>query len=202
MIPFDAVFIILLMIAKNNDVSAFSQPSPSSSSDWLPNLQQEVTAAQQQQQPPPPLQSQSVSSSFNKQPPPLPNTENSYTLLGLNQDEKDLTIVQRSYRQLAKLYHPDVCVGPDATIEERERANKDFVRINEAYDNIKSRGGEEEIEVVIMGGNFSQGKRGKCAHVMHICIKDMFLRIEQVNYGLLILRFYRIIHIALDSINN
>ena len=154
MIPF-SVFIIL-MIAKNNHVSAFSQPSPSSSSNWLPNLQQEVTAAQ----PPPPLQSQSVSSSFNK-PPPLPNTENSYTLLGLNQDEKDLTIVQRAYRQLAKLYHPDVCVGPDATNEERERANKDFVRINEAYDNIKSRGGEEEIEVVIMGGNFSQGKRGK-----------------------------------------
>ena len=171
MIPFETVFIIvLLMIAKNNNhVSAFSQPSPSSSSDWLPNLQQEVTSAQQQQQPPPPLQSQSVSSSFNK-PPPLPNTENSYTLLGLNQDEKDLTIVQRSYRQLAKLYHPDVCVGPDATIEERERANEDFVRINEAYDNIKSRGGEEEIEVVIMGGNFSQGKRGKCAHMLwHIC---------------------------------
>ena len=183
MIPSDAVFIIvLLMIAKNNYVSAFSQPSPSSSSDWLPNLQQEVTAAQQQQQPPPPLQSQSVSSSFNKQPPPLPNTENSYTLLGLNQDEKDLTIVQRSYRQLAKLYHPDVCVGPDATIEERERANKDFVRINEAYDNIKSRGGEEEIEVVIMGGNFSQGKRGKCAHMLciyasKICSHLKFYRI-------------------------
>ena len=159
----------MLMIAKNNNVSAFSQPSPSSSSEWLPNLQQEVTAAQQQQQKQPlQSQSQSVSSSFNKQPPTLPNTENSYTLLGLNQDEKDLTIVQRSYRQLAKLYHPDVCVGPDATIEERERANKDFVRINEAYDNIKSRGGEEEIEVVIMGGNFSQGKRGKFAHMLCI----------------------------------
>ena len=97
-------------------------------------------------------------------PQPLPITDNSYTLLGFDylSPPKDFSLVQRAYRNLARQYHPDVVVGPDATEEERNKANMDFMRINEAYEDIKSRKDEEEIEVVIMGGNFDNGKRGKC----------------------------------------
>jgi len=96
-------------------------------------------------------------------PQQLPITDNSYTLLGFDylSPPKDFALVQRAYRNLARQYHPDVVVGPDATEEEREKANADFMRINEAYEDIKSRKDEEEIEVVIMGGNFDNGKRGK-----------------------------------------
>lgn len=54
-----------------------------------------------------------------------------------------------------------MAVGPDATAEEREKASLDFVRINEAYEDLKARQDEEEIEVVIMGGNFAAGKRDR-----------------------------------------
>ena len=67
----------------------------------------------------------------------------------------DFAEVQRAYRHLARRCHPDVAVGPDATPREREAANAYFARINEAYETLKSRRDEEEIEVVIMGGNFA-----------------------------------------------
>jgi hypothetical protein len=80
-------------------------------------------------------------------------------VLGLDRTSPpgDFAVVQRAYRHLARRYHPDAAVGPDATHEERERANVDFARINEAYEALKSRRDEEEIEVVIMGGNFATG---------------------------------------------
>ena len=95
--------------------------------------------------------------------PPLPVTDNSYTLLGFDRlsPPKDFTVVHRAYRSLARIYHPDVAVGPDATSEERESASLDFTRINEAYEDLKSRQDEEEIEVVMMGGNFATGKRDR-----------------------------------------
>ena len=99
----------------------------------------------------------------NAQPPPLPNADNPYTLLGLDwlSPPKDFSVVQRAYKQLARRYHPDVVSGPDSTAEEREKANKDFARINEAYEDLKARKDEEEIEVVMMGGNFANGKRDR-----------------------------------------
>ena len=108
-----------------------------------------------------------------QKPPLLPTTDNSYTLLGFDylSPPKDFAVVQRAYRNLARQYHPDVVVGPDATEEEREKANADFIRINEAYEDIKSRKDEEEIEVVIMGGNFDNGKRGKCMlYMLSLCL--------------------------------
>jgi len=42
-------------------------------------------------------------------------------------------------------------VGPDATQEEREAANVEFLRINEAYEKIKARQGEETFEMIVMG---------------------------------------------------
>ena len=48
-------------------------------------------------------------------------------------------------------YHPDIAVGPDASPEEREAANLDFVRIKEAYEKLKARQGEETFEMIVMG---------------------------------------------------
>ena len=96
-------------------------------------------------------------------PPPLPVTDNSYTLLGLDMlsPPKDFALVHRAYRGLARRYHPDAVVGPDATKEERDKASLDFARISEAYDDLKAAKDEEEFEVVIMGGNFAAGKRDR-----------------------------------------
>ena len=132
----------LLVVIAISGVSSFSSIPPNN------NNQHQHQQQQQQQQ---------------QQQPPLPITDNSYTLLGFDclSPPKDFALVQRAYRNLARQYHPDVVVGPDATEEERNKANVDFMRINEAYEDIKSRKDEEEIEVVIMGGNFDNGKRGK-----------------------------------------
>ena len=96
------------------------------------------------------------SSSFRQQPPPLPITTTPYEVLGFESFPKDFTLIQRRYKELAKIYHPDRIVGPDSTTEERDIATKTFQRLNEAYDTLKSRQDEEEIEVIMMGGN---GKR-------------------------------------------
>ena len=96
-------------------------------------------------------------------PPPLPVTDNSYTLLGLDMlsPPKDFAVIHRAYRELARRYHPDAVVGPDATKEERDKASLDFARISEAYEDLKAAKDEEEFEVVIMGGNFAAGKRDR-----------------------------------------
>lgn len=132
------VVAILALIAIIHDVDAFSAQA----SDRPPS-----TSNAQQQQP------------FSK-PTPLPITDNPHTLLGFDwlSPPKDFTLIHRAYRNLARKYHPDIAVGPDATSEERTAASLEFTRISEAYEDLKSRQDEEEIEVVIMGGNFSQGK--------------------------------------------
>ncbi len=99
---------------------------------------------------------QSAQSSFDDIPPPLPSTTTPYEVLGFDRFPEDFSLIQRRYRELARTYHPDRLVGPDATAEEREIANTNFQRINEAYDTLKTRQDEEEIEVIMMGGN---GKR-------------------------------------------
>lgn len=102
-----------------------------------------------------PINSNANDSSSFRQPPPLPITT-PYEVLGFDSFPKDFTLIQRRYKELAKIYHPDRIVGPDATAEERDIATKTFQRLNEAYDTLKSRQDEEEIEVIMMGGN---GKR-------------------------------------------
>ena len=89
-------------------------------------------------------------------PPPLPSTTTPYEVLGFDSFPNDFSVIQRRYRELARAYHPDRLVGPDATSEEREIANTNFQRINEAYETLKTKQDEEEIEVIMMGGN---GKR-------------------------------------------
>ena len=88
-------------------------------------------------------------SSFSQPPRPLPSsTTTPYEVLGFDSFPKDFSLIQRRYRELARTYHPDRIVGPDATAEEREIANTNFQRINEAYDTLKTRQDEEEIEVI------------------------------------------------------
>jgi hypothetical protein len=99
---------------------------------------------------------QQAQSSFSNPPPPLPTTTTPYEVLGFDCYPKDFSLIQRRYRELARTYHPDRIVAPDATAEEREIAKTNFQRINEAYDTLKTRQDEEEIEVIMMGGN---GKR-------------------------------------------
>ncbi len=115
-------------------------------------------SAQPSERPPPGAQRPHAA-----KPPPLPNANDSYTLLGLDRlaPPKDFAVVHRAYRALARTYHPDAAVGPDATPEERERAGADFARIGEAYEDLKSQKDEEKIEVMIIGGSFTQGKRGQ-----------------------------------------
>jgi adenine specific DNA methylase Mod len=44
-----------------------------------------------------------------------------------------------------------VVVGPSASTEDRELANRDFLRINEAYEKLKARQDEETFEIIVMG---------------------------------------------------
>mmetsp|Transcript_26898 Transcript_26898/g.57672 ORF Transcript_26898/g.57672 Transcript_26898/m.57672 type:complete len:384 (+) Transcript_26898:46-1197(+) len=78
-------------------------------------------------------------------PPPLPNASNPFILLGL-EPGADFDDIRRAYRDMAKLYHPDVVMGPDASADERKAANWDFARINAAYDILKRKENEEVLE--------------------------------------------------------
>ncbi|KAL3807435.1 hypothetical protein ACHAXA_003964 [Cyclostephanos tholiformis] len=115
-------------------------------------------------------------------PPPPPTTTRTtsttttitdpHTILGLSRlsPPTDFADVQRAYRDMARRFHPDAIVGPDASYEERDKANAIFARINGAYEELKvaMRGGGDDdddgdalFEVVIMGGNFEMGKRDR-----------------------------------------
>lgn len=76
-----------------------------------------------------------ASSSSNKtKPPPLPNTEDPFLLLGMNTPTVDKKEIKRAYRKRAMQYHPDVICSTDSTAKERDVASKDFARINAAYE--------------------------------------------------------------------
>lgn len=79
-----------------------------------------------------PLRAQS-SSSGNANPPPLPKTDDPFLLLGLDAPTSDPKEIKRAYRKRAMKYHPDVVLGSESTAEERNKASKEFARINAAY---------------------------------------------------------------------
>ncbi|KAL7527323.1 hypothetical protein ACHAXR_001896, partial [Thalassiosira sp. AJA248-18] len=79
----------------------------------------------------------SSSSSSNKtKPPPLPEIDDPFLLLGLDSRNPttDSKEIKRAYRKRAMQYHPDVILGPDSTGKERDEASKNFARINAAYE--------------------------------------------------------------------
>lgn len=51
----------------------------------------------------------------------------------------DMKEIKRAYRRMALIYHPDARTTSNATKEERQIANDDFARINEAYAFLMSR---------------------------------------------------------------
>lgn len=78
-------------------------------------------------------------------PPPLPDTNNPFVLLGLHPGA-NFDDARRAYKEMAKLYHPDVVLGPDASADERQASNWDFARINTAFDILKRKENEEVLE--------------------------------------------------------
>ncbi|KAL7430435.1 hypothetical protein ACHAXH_001466 [Discostella pseudostelligera] len=84
----------------------------------------------------------------NPPPPPLPNTNNPWELLGID-TSATFDDVRRAYRRMTKMYHPDAVAGPDATADERRNANEDFARINAAFEFIKRKDSEEVYEYIM-----------------------------------------------------
>jgi hypothetical protein len=87
----------------------------------------------------------SPSSPSNKTtPPPLPQTDDPFLLLGLD-PTVDAGEIKRAYRKRAMQYHPDVILTPDSSASERDGASRDFARINAAYEMLTGgrRGGGE-----------------------------------------------------------
>ena len=88
----------------------------------------------------------------HSRPPPLTQSQNPHTILGFDwlSPPTDFRVIHNAYKRLAKHYHPDVAVGPDATPQEREAASLNFARINEAYEKLKQRKDEEVLEMTVM----------------------------------------------------
>ncbi|KAL3807447.1 hypothetical protein ACHAXA_003976 [Cyclostephanos tholiformis] len=78
-------------------------------------------------------------------PPPLLNTNNPYILLGI-QPGSSFDEIRSAYREMAKIYHPDVVVGPDASVDERREANWVFARVNAAFEVLKCKDNEEVFD--------------------------------------------------------
>lgn len=79
----------------------------------------------------PPLRASSNDN--DDQPPPLPNTDDPYLILGLKTPTADTREIKRAYKRRALQYHPDVRCSVSSTDDERKRANDDFAKINSAY---------------------------------------------------------------------
>lgn len=62
--------------------------------------------------------------------------DEAYKILELNQNA-DLNLVKKQYRNLAKKYHPDILNANNVSKEELEQGIKKFQKINEAYELIK-----------------------------------------------------------------
>ncbi|KAL3804794.1 hypothetical protein ACHAWO_005323 [Cyclotella atomus] len=84
-------------------------------------------------------------------PPPLPMTNNPYALLGLDwlNPPSDITTVHKAYKRMAKRYHPDLILHADATPEEQHLANKNFARINAAYEQLKAKESKEILDYIV-----------------------------------------------------
>ena len=70
----------------------------------------------------------------------LPDTNDPLELLGLNHRNPPQTVndIRRAFLRMAKKYHPDA-ITADASPEEREKASRNFARINSAYQLLKEK---------------------------------------------------------------
>ena len=90
-------------------------------------------------------------SSSDRAIPPLPMTNNPYALLDLDwlNPPSDFDIIHQAYKRMAKRYHPDLIQNKDLTIDEQHEANKNFARINAAYEHLKAKQYEEILDYTI-----------------------------------------------------
>jgi len=88
-----------------------------------------------------PLHLSSRDTSSSSSPPPLPNTDDPYLLLGITDPlNADKRTIKRAYKRMALKYHPDVRCNSNSTPEERKIANDDFANINNAYSLLSDKG--------------------------------------------------------------
>lgn len=88
---------------------------------------------------------------LKQNPPPLPMTNNPYAILGLDwlKPPSDIAEIHKAYKLMAKRYHPDLILHADATQEEHLQANRNFARINAAYEQLKAKEAEEILDYVV-----------------------------------------------------
>ena len=83
-------------------------------------------------QPPQPSNHRSPCDAFASSPPinaPKQNIRDPHMVLGIDRSSKPTDAdIQRAYRELARKFHPDIVVGPDATVDERREANEYFAQ--------------------------------------------------------------------------
>ncbi|GFH45712.1 hypothetical protein CTEN210_02186 [Chaetoceros tenuissimus] len=59
----------------------------------------------------------------------LPDTQDPCEILNLAPETVDVAAIKKAYRKMARLYHPDL-----RSLQDRQKANEDFAKINEAYE--------------------------------------------------------------------
>jgi curved DNA-binding protein CbpA len=84
---------------------------------------------------------------YRFQPPPLTDTNDPFELLGI-QPGTSFDNIRLAYKQMTKLYHPDVVAGPNASSDERKEASWNFARINAAFDILKRRADEYDDQLL------------------------------------------------------
>lgn len=102
-----------------------------------------------------------------KGPPPLPESDDPYELLGLdheNPPDDDSDEIRRAYVKMAKIYHPDAIDAK--TPEEKEVASMNFARINNAYRMLKDEKTKLQSDyfATTMGGPMYE-PRGSSRHI-------------------------------------
>ena len=90
---------------------------------------------------------QGGSTNYRFQPPPLTDTNDPFELLGI-QPGTSFDNIRSAYKQMTKMYHPDVVLGPNSSADERKEASWNFARINAAFDILKRRADEYDDQLL------------------------------------------------------
>ncbi len=100
-------------------------------------------------------------------PPPLPNTEDPFLILGISSPTADKKVIKRAYRRMALKYHPDVRINTNSTEQEKKLANDDFAKINAAYAMLTGKGDESASSASTASSSSSRSnnnQRGKYSY--------------------------------------
>eukprot|EP00565_Helicotheca_tamesis_P002022 CAMPEP_0185730496 /NCGR_PEP_ID=MMETSP1171-20130828/10055_1 /TAXON_ID=374046 /ORGANISM="Helicotheca tamensis, Strain CCMP826" /LENGTH=495 /DNA_ID=CAMNT_0028399553 /DNA_START=177 /DNA_END=1661 /DNA_ORIENTATION=- len=100
-----------------------------------------------------------MSSSPPEAPPPLPNTDDPFILLGLSSPTTSKKDIKRAYKRMALRYHPDVVINSHSTDEDKKKANDNFARINGAYEALSGKGTESGTAAAGRGSSSNSSYR-------------------------------------------